>query len=181
MESLSIKSKSSLVIFLGFFLLLFHGCKKSEFNFSDVPFIQLNSVKIIQAPDGFDSSIVFNLYYQDGNGDIGYNENDTFTPFNFGSYFFNNLHIDYFEKKNGILNPILIPPGGETLTFSDRLPWLTPTGKRKAIKGNLEIRLNANPYPGIKPDSVVFKISISDRSLQKSNEVSTAILKLNLR
>lgn len=181
MESRSFKSGNFSVLFLFGLLLMFQGCKKSDFNFSEVPLIELKNINIIQSPDGFDSTIIFNISYQDGNGDIGYNETDTFAPFNFGSYFFNNLHIDYFEQKNGVLSPILIPPGGEVLNFSDRLPWLTPTGKQKSIKGNIEMRLSANPYPGIKPDSVVYKIILSDRALHKSNEVSSPVLSLNLK
>jgi hypothetical protein len=157
-------------------LLLLFSCKIDAPMFPSEPTLKLEKVEQFQRK-GIDSSVVITLNYTDGDGDIGLNPTDTFPPFNFGSPFFYNLIVKVFEVKNGVELPIVIPLTTDTISFNDRITNLTPTGKNKSISGNIVINLNAIPYPGILPDTMIYKIIIIDRKLNVSNEVQTQALR----
>jgi len=157
-------------------LLLLFSCKIDAPMFPNEPIVKLEKVEQYQR-NGKDSSVVITLSYSDGDGDIGLNPSDTFPPFNFGSPYFYNLIVKVYEVESGMQLPIIIPLTTDTIFFNDRITNLTPTGKNKSITGNISINLNAIPYPGILPDTMIYKIKIIDRKLNVSNEVETQPLR----
>ncbi|MBC7425340.1 MAG: hypothetical protein H7321_02290 [Bacteroidia bacterium] len=160
-------------------IVMLSSCNKVSVSYSTTPSLKYNGLEVLKNK-GKDSVINISLSYTDGDGDIGLNSSDTFPPFNFGSPYFYNLKVDYISIENGIEVPVIIPLTSDTINFNDRITVLTPTGKDKAISGDLTLHLGASPYPGLTPDSVFFRITLFDRSLKKSNQIVTPVIKLIL-
>lgn len=155
-------------------LLFFYGCKKQE-QFSAIPSLTFVALDQLKDTSGKDSSGVLRLQFTDGDGDMGLSPSDTFPPFNYGSKFYYNFFINYFEKQNGEWVKIVLPPiepGGDTLTNNSRIPDLTPVGQNKVLQGDLIFELFTNnpfsPY-----DTIKYDITITDRALNRSNMVTT--------
>lgn len=127
--------------------------------------------------NGKDSLLRLFIKYTDGDGDIGLEPDDTAAPFNYGSPFFYNLFIKVYAVENGVGSRIPIPLSTDTVNFNDRITNLTPTGKNKAIFGEFTINLKAEPYPGIRPDSMYYTIQIADRKLHLSNVLQTPVMR----
>ena len=69
-----------------------------------------------------------------------------------------------FIKQNGVWNTIDTP-------VSSRIPYLTPDGKNKALKGEILRELNL-PFPLVN-DTMKYDIFIYDRGLHQSNTITT--------
>ena len=56
-----------------------------------------------------------------------------------------------------------------------RIPVLTPTGKNKALKGNISVTIEPSYYNPISPDSDTIKyiITLVDRDFNESNTVES--------
>ena len=117
--------------------------------------------------------VILNINYKDGDGDLGLDENDSFPPFNFGSKDFYNLKIDYKMKQNNQWKKIVLPISNDTIEFNQRFLRLNKSGKKKAVLGNIEIRIPASPYPGIKPDTIQLICKMADRGLNYSNLITS--------
>jgi hypothetical protein len=59
----------------------------------------------------------------------------------------------------------------------ERIPIIKPTGKYKAINGEIVVNLSANPAFE-KPAEVYFEIRLIDRNLNLSNTITTEVLQL---
>ena len=161
-------------------LILFHvySCKSDEVSFSNVPEISLNEVSLLQDTLGNDSLIVLVIGFQDGDGDIGLTSSDTAAPFNFWSAYFHNLPVTYLVvDASGAFIELKDQLGAPYGNQHERIPVLTPAGKYKAIKGNISIKLSANPLLS-KPDSLKLKIALIDRALNVSNTIQTETIRL---
>jgi len=154
--------------FLSFLLVLavFNGCKKDEV-YPIEPVISFKSVALLGGSNSKDSMAVITVNFTDGDGDIGLNPDDTLAPFNPGSPYYRNYQMEFYEKINGVwtLNPISPTLGG-------RLPYLTPKGSNKALKG--EIKMDSNLPIHKTLDTCYVNIFIYDRALHKSNVVKTS-------
>lgn len=155
-------------------IMFFYGCKKQEVV-SPIPTLTFVGFDQIKNVSDKDSSGVLRLAFTDGDGDMGLSPSDTFPPFNYGSKFYFNFFINYFEKQNGEWIKIVLPPiepGGDTLTNNSRIPDLTPVGQNKVLQGDLNFELFTNnpfsPY-----DTIKYEVTIVDRALNRSNMVST--------
>lgn len=147
------------------------------FNFPDTPVISLEKAPEQYKLNGKDSLVRLIIKYTDGDGDIGLEPEDTAAPFNYTSRFFNNLFIKVYFMENGISKPVLIPVVNDTVNYDTRITNLTPSGKNKAIYGEITINLKAEPYPGIQPDSMYYTVQIADRKLHLSNIVQTPVMR----
>lgn len=127
--------------------------------------------------NGKDSAVVILIDYTDGDGDIGLEDSDTIAPFQFPGPYFYNLYVTPYAVNNGVGKPIMIPSSTDSVNYNDRIKTLTPTGKYKAIYGQIRLDIKALPYPGITPDSMYYTIQVIDRKLHKSNLVRTPALK----
>lgn len=150
---------------------LFSSCKKDEV-YPIEPVISFKSIGTLIGSNSKDSLAVIIVNFTDGDGDIGLNPDDTLPPFNSGSPYYRNYQLELFEKVNGtwVLNSLSPTLGG-------RLPYLTPKGSNKALKG--EIRMDSNLPIHKTNDTCYFNVFIYDRALHKSNVVQTAEFIIN--
>lgn len=165
---------------LTFFFLIFifaWGCKKEE-TYPIEPHIELISFDKIADSSGIDQQGVIGLSFTDGDGDVGLTSTQTTGNFKY------NLFIKYFEKKKGKFQEIILTSPNsitgklDTLSFNGRIPYLTPTGKIKSIKGEIYDTLYIN-NPASTYDTIKYEIFIQDRALHKSNTVTTPDIIIN--
>lgn len=170
-------TKITLILFLGG-VVLFSTCRKFE-EYPIEPQIEYNNFLLeFNESTGITERGVLMISYTDGDGDIGLNARDTLPPFNYGSDYYYNMIIDYYEKQNGKweLVPLIFkdPETGEndTLTFSVRIPNLTPSSGNQSIKGVIQDTMYLyNPLSEF--DTIKFSVHIIDRALHQSNTVET--------
>jgi hypothetical protein len=164
------------------------ACKKSE-TYSNVPLIEYKSVySTLDENLETDTLLGIIFSYKDGDGDIGLNPGDTFAPFNSmpdingketNPYYYN-LYIEYLTLDNGVFKPVIIPNSTDTLRYFARLQNITPDGKYKAIRGDIDWKIlppSAQAYPGLSR-TIKLKISIYDRALNKSNTTESPAIQL---
>ena len=131
-------------------VMLFAGCKKEEPIINpplpDEPYIEIRSTSP-GTVTAFEDSIVFIIYYEDGNGDLGYNSPDSLSLF---------------------VTDTRIP-----LTESFFVPLLAPEGADIAIQGELKVVMNNTILvdPDAASENVNFEIQLKDRSGNLSNVV----------
>ena len=149
--------------------LLFTSCLKRE-SYPVEPHIEyVNFVKYINNA-GIEDKGTLIFSFTDGDGDIGLKTSDTLPPFNESGDYYYNLYIFYKELQHGVLTPIELP-----LPFHTRLPVITPSGNNKAIKGEMEVKLDIfNPLSTF--DTISFDFYLVDRALHVSNTVSTPLI-----
>ncbi len=149
------------------------SCIKSDDKYSEIPHIEFVSFTKINNGSNIDNQGIMKIFFTDGDGDIGLDKGDTFGRFHPDSIYYNNFFIKYFEKQNGIIKEV------ET-KFSNnaRIPMLTPQGKNKTLKGEIEITLFINNPLSIY-DTILFEAYIVDRALHKSNTIRTPEIKVN--
>lgn len=145
--------KFSIIIFI---LLLQLSCKKKvddpvpaeNIPVSNVPSIKLEKV-IPMAVKEFKDSIVFTIFYQDGNGDLGFENADS-------------MAISLTDSRAELVREYHIPP-------------LAPSGTGIAIQGRLNVVLDHTNLldQNSTSETAVYKIKIRDRTGQWSNTVST--------
>jgi len=159
----------------------FGACKKVE-NFSEIPSIEYLGYEKIYNPNlNLYDRGVLSFSFQDGDGDIGLKSTDTFPPYNTASKYHYNLIITYFELQNGELVEVPIlwynPQTEEfdTLTLSARIPYLTPRGTNKAIKGEIYDTLFSYNFNS-DFDTIKFEAHIYDRALHQSNTITTPLI-----
>lgn len=140
------------------------GCRKEE-KFPDEP--RIAYARFEQFTDSSSLTITFT----DGDGDIGLSDTDVNPPFDTGSTFYNNLFLKLEGRRNGEWET---PPFDVDLNY--RIPYLTPTGQNKTLKGEISVALSnsvlaigqgtggSNIY-----DAVRFEIKLVDRALHESN------------
>jgi hypothetical protein len=173
---------SNIILFvLIAFILGFASCKKVK-KFSEIPRIEYLNFEKIYNPDlGIFERGVLSFSFEDGDGDIGLNNNDTFPPYDPSSKYHYNLIITYFEMQNGELVEVPIlwynPQTEEfdTLTQSARIPNLTPVGTNKAINGEIYDTLFIYNFNS-SFDTIKFEAYIYDRALRQSNTIVTPLI-----
>ncbi len=150
-------------------LIFFSSCLKRE-EYPIVPHIEFkNFVKYVNNA-GIEDKGTLVFSFTDGDGDIGLSAGDTLPPYNKGGEYYYDLFITYKELQHGVLTPVVLP-----LPFNTRLPVITPSGKNKAIKGEMEVNLDIyNPLSTF--DTISFDFYIVDRALNKSNMASTSLI-----
>lgn len=173
--------KYTILLFLALVLGLF-ACKKKEV-YPAIPSIEYKTAYFYQNAEGIDTLMVLVFSFKDGDGDLGLDGNDTLAPFNavldvngrnINPYYYN-LSIDYLEKINGVFQNVTLPFSTDTLRYSYRFENITPEGRHKAIRGDIEIKISPSPFPD-PSDTVIYQFYIYDRALNKSNITSSVPL-----
>ena len=159
---MNIKHKIFLLILL--VALSLSACKKPE-KYSVIPAIEFVSLEAYEdAYSGTDVCLTFK--FQDGDGDIGLDEDDTRPPYDTSSIYYYNCFITYFEKQNGEFVKVELPS-----TLNMRIPRLSDEAE-ESISGELYLNLFANnpfsPY-----DTIRYELFIVDRALHHSNTITT--------
>lgn len=163
--------------------MLLFSCKEKEI-YPEVPALEWQRNYFFIEQDAFginDTLIGIVLTYKDGDGDIGLNDGDTFPPYDRQSdtlgiirnpYFYN-LNVEYLEMKDGVLGPFIIPNTTDTFKLQARIASLTPDGVHKAIRGDINYQFSPPLYPGLRSDSVLLRVRLTDRALHQSNVVES--------
>ncbi len=142
------------------------ACNKLE-TYDNRPIITESSYSLLQNASGFDTSLVLKFTFTDGDGNVGLSNSDTMPPYDF------NVMIDYFEKRDGKFTKILIPGSTDTLNFNSRIKEF---GSKNPTKAEVELKVNISV---VIADTVKFDYYILDKSLNKSNVITTGPIVLN--
>ena len=140
------------------------ACDRTK-DFPDEPEINFKSAEVIE---GWDSILaqpatfcVLTISFTDGDGDIGVVLDSTSD---------NNLLIGYYEMRLGALDTL------EQVDFSSKIPYLTPEGQNKSLKGDISLEMNINNRGS---DSIQFDVQLVDRANHFSNLVRTPLIVVN--
>lgn len=153
--------------FLLCLLASFAACKKQE-SYPLVPAIEYKSIFKAASSTGFDSAVVVTVSFTDGDGDIGYypvgdSRNDPkFDDVN--SQYYNNYIVKTWIKRSGVWQT-------DPINVSARLPYMTPEGSNKALRGDIQRTLTLPP--ALNNDTLKYEVYIWDRALNRSNIVTT--------
>jgi hypothetical protein len=161
------RSKIILICLLLGASVLYSCIKKDEFPV--IPAIQWEGYSVMRNTAGYDSLGFLKISYTDGDGNIGLYDSDTVAPYKY------NFFVKMLQMKNGSLQEIIFPD--TNLNFNARIPILTPTGKNKNIKGEIEMMIQIYfASPILTSDTIAFDLYIMDRDLNKSNVIRTPFL-----
>lgn len=170
-------------------LLAFQSCSQEE-GTPPTPSLEYVGFSKIKANNGKDSIVIINMTFEDGDGDIGLTDTDSFPPFRFGSPNFNNLYVEFFSVDSfGVASKITSqflqdPITGDTVNFNQRISNLTPEGRNKYIKGRIDVLtpfITTLDYSEPLPNLVYYTVTLEDRSLNRSNTIITPQIPLDLQ
>lgn len=152
---------------IAFSCLLLTSCKKEE-KFSEIPHITFTSVVPQQNANGIVETGELTIHFQDGDGDLGLDEDDLEPPFDTSSVYYYNFFIDYYKKINGEFQ-LLELNGSQNARF----PRLSDK-ETESIEGDICINIILNTYNLTTTyDTLKLRCHIVDRKLHKSNEVES--------
>ena len=150
---------------------LLSSCLKPE-TFPEEPFIKFSSFTAMQ--DSGEIAITFT----DGDGDIGLSESDTTGSFAPDNVYHHNLFIEYYEKDDiaGWVRGKDL--SGNDIEFVYRVPYLTPNGNNKALKGTIKVVIEPSYFNPLsaQSDTIKYRIKLVDRSLKESNIVESIVI-----
>ena len=166
------KKVSVLVVFS--VVALVTGCYK-EVSFDVKPYIEFKDLRKEIRLDQFSGtkkdSVILTVKFQDGDGDLGLNEQEKAAAQTNKDY---NYIIRLFRKKNGNFQEF-IPPR----PYSGFFPRLKSDGKLGPIEGTLDYSVDF-PHPFVLPkDSIKFEVTIKDRAGNISNSIESSVIVLN--
>lgn len=125
-------------------IVILSACKDDELELMDTPQIEVKSVTP-QNATAFQDTLIFEVFYRDGNGDLGENNPDV-----------TNLFVK--DPRNGV-------------EYKYRIQQLSPSGSTIAIQGTLNIELPNVPLVGqnATTEQVAYEIRVVDRAGNTSN------------
>ena len=148
-------------------MLLLASCFKKN-KFPSTPKISFGSFEIL----GDSARLVFS--FEDGEGDIGLESDQIATPYDLNSFYYYNLYLVYYEKKDvGGWQPGT-DLNGDSIVFANRLRPIY-NGKEKSVSGTIEYTIEPIFYNLVSNDSdtIKYRILLIDRALNKSNWIET--------
>lgn len=168
------KSLALTCIFLLSISALLIGCKGGEI-YPIIPSIEFE--KYVHYTDANGTQMLsVSVKFKDGDGDIGLAEGDTLPPYNSvigpnqknTNLYYYNFYMEYMRKENGIYKNVIDDVTGDTIRENVRVMPLTPEGKFKAIRGNIDVQFEPAIYLN-DGDTVKIKFLLIDRALHLSN------------
>lgn len=164
------------VFILIFSILLWYSCRKPN-KYSTTPKLDFTEIPVKDTVDDLGNSIkrcVLTYYLIDGDGDIGFKDGDTVSPYQADGPYYYNLLITMFKLVDGVYYRVDTPEIGTPFYF--RTKYIEPVGQNKTIKCSVFVNLDFD-YPS-SWDSIKFDFFMYDRALHKSNVVSTPLVVL---
>lgn len=175
-----IAAKLSSFLLLSGIVLFLSDCRKITDTYSTTPVITFNNYTVNYTVDSTgnpDYKIILTISFTDGDGDIGLTQSDTTGNFASDKPYYYNLFVNYYEKVNGtfirMYNAYPFPSNGtDTIKYDGRIPNITPTGRNKAIHGDIEytIDLGSGSKTG---NNIKFDFVLYDRALHRSNLIES--------
>jgi hypothetical protein len=155
------------ILLLASGIAVFTGCRKIP-KFSETPNIQYKNIRKVtffNADQLIDAdSIIVGIHFEDGNGDIGFPE-DQRSEAN-TDYF-----VDVYRQTNGVFAIVVFD---DSLTFNSNLPLLAPVSASGPLEGDIFHAMTFN-YSSTQAsdDTLKFVIKLKDRAGNFSNSVET--------
>ena len=154
----------------------FSSCKK-PLEYPIIPSIDFKKIEAVKDINGKDMSLEVTIGFTDGDGDIGYHspESGLNDPmFDFPADATNPYYTNFKVKTFHLINNVWTI---DTIDISARIPYLTPEGSNKALKGEIMRDLPLNV--GLVNDTFYYEIFIYDRGLHASNTIKTSNIVVN--
>jgi hypothetical protein len=159
-----------MMVGIGTLLLMGTACQPSD-TYPIEPVITYNQM-IVQG-----DSLRLDVNFTDGDGDIGLTTADTTGVHGFGQTYYYNLFAEYWEwnhhtqqwQKGQNLN-------GDDIEFNFRIPYITPGGRNKTLKGVIKATIEPiyyNPL-SVYSDTIRYRVMLVDRALHESEWIYTA-------
>ena len=143
--------------------LLLTGCQRPV-RYPPEPYLEYRGYEILAATDDRPfPALQVEVYFRDGDGDIGLEPGDTMPPhFCDTCKYFHNLFTTVFNKIDG----------DYVLPFEEpsRIRDITPIGQNKTLEGTFFYRVNLNNRSA---DTLRVDMQLVDRALNKSNIETT--------
>lgn len=143
------------------------SCKDTE-PLDDKPFLEYRGYELVPDDDPTIDrpTLVHELYFTDGNGDIGDRASQSKDTCSTNYY---DITVKFFKKAGNQFEEI-IPSDPCKSFYANHIPDLTPTGSNKTLEGTI-----FNPFDiySATADSVKFEFILKDRSGSQSNIVIT--------
>lgn len=181
--------KFSKIILLLLAPVLFYSCGK-ESSFSPIPEITFERFVIYSNASGKDTTVDFIFSLKDGDGDIGFRDNEYDNSCGADN---SNLYLLYEEKSGASYKPkklwtqvVEITPACDTLTYFDsvqvrfnqRMQYIEPAGNSKGIEATVTYRMDYASALILLSTTGRFEFYIRDRANNKSNRIYSADLNL---
>ncbi|MBP6428386.1 MAG: hypothetical protein KA430_12425 [Bacteroidia bacterium] len=156
--------------------LAFSACKK-PLEYPIIPSIDFKKIEGVKDVNGRDQYLLVTIGFTDGDGDIGYytpesglNDPIFDVPADATNPYYTNFKVKTYHLINNVWTI-------DTVDISARIPYLTPDGSNKALKGEIERELPLNV--GLVNDTFYYEIFIYDRGLHASNTIKTSNIIVN--
>jgi hypothetical protein len=161
---------------------LFSSCSEDE-TFDTVPVIKFERFVHYYNSAGKDTAIDFVFSLTDGDGDIGFRENEIDLSCGADNF---NLYVNYEEKVGAAYKPkklwtevteittdcdTLVYFDSVQIAFNQRMQYIEPAGNSKGIEAEVTYRLDYTSALVLLSTNGRFEFSIRDRSGNKSNKV----------
>lgn len=163
--------KTKILLLPVMFIFLLTSCKQ-EVKYPVTPAISFVKFEKVDNSTAVDDQGILTIHFQDGDGDIGLDEEDTEAPFDTSSIYYYNFFIKYLEKQNGEFVAVELP-----MTNNARIPRLS-YDVPESIEGDISITLYINNYYS-QYDTISFECYIVDRELHQSNTITTPEIIIN--
>jgi len=153
-------------------IILAVSCKKPD-EYPVIPAISFKSIYTVKDAQGYDLNVYVVVSFTDGDGDLGLypaedHRNDPIFDDPLSPYY-NDFIVTAFINNSGSWDTIPVP-------VSSRMPYLTPSGANKGLKGDILRQFNVPP--SLNDSLVRYDIFIYDRALHKSNMITTPAISL---
>ena len=144
-----------------------------------MPYLEFVGIVVEAGSSGADSVVNIEMYYTDGDGDIGLDSTDIEPPFNKGGEYWQNLPVTILHEVNGQFEELLNPLTQKPFDLpAERIPRITPSGRNKTISGTIVVHMPANPL-NTQPKRVQYRMQLIDRALNRSNTVESPVVELS--
>jgi hypothetical protein len=173
------KKATEIVLTSLLIIFIFSSCRKTD-QFSIIPNVSFREFIQYKNIAGKDTAIDFIINFQDGDGDLGYSENEYFkcgVPLsNLFIYYEEKIGNTYVPKKflehiydiNDNCDTIGERDDSLQLSFSSRMTNIQPRGSDKSIEGTVSYNLSKNNILFLSPKGR-FRFYIIDRAGHQSN------------
>ncbi|MEG2666003.1 MAG: hypothetical protein RSA02_03190, partial [Bacteroidales bacterium] len=170
------KMFSKVLLFLGISMfLLLSACVKPQ-EFSVEPYIEFRENTIKSDLSGRETLYV-KFYFQDGDGDIGRYSTEETPPY-VGVYKYNLYFLLYEKMKDTTYQPVYLRDsmGSHCIEYPYIIKYIEPVNSNKAMSGTITWEMNDFQFikQYMKGKTIRFNIFLYDRSLHKSNVISTS-------
>ena len=159
------------LLLVGLLAALLCSCHHRE-KYSEVPHIEFVRLEKVDNGTGVDNQANLVIHFQDGDGDIGLNDEDTLGVFSPDSTHYYNFLINYYEKQNG--EWVLVVPPTPLHARIPRLSYDVP----ESIEGEITVLTFINNYSS-PYDTIKLSCCLLDRALHESNVIETPEIIVN--